>query len=190
MAQARVKRLSTPLGTQEVEQLKIGDKVLLSGVIYTARDAAHRRLVEGLKRGEPPPFPLEGAVIYYVGPAPARPGEVIGPAGPTTSYRMDPYTPELLARGLKGMIGKGNRGEEVREALKRYKAVYFVATGGAAALVAERIKQCELIAYEDLGPEAVRKLIVEDFPVIVANDVHGGDLYEEGKRRYRKEPVL
>ncbi len=188
--QAEVKRLSTPLSTQEVEQLRIGDKVLLSGVIYTARDAAHRRLVEGLERGEPPPFPLEGAVIYYVGPAPARPGEVIGPAGPTTSYRMDPYTPELLARGLKGMIGKGNRGEEVREALKRYKAVYFVATGGAAALVAERIKQCEVIAYEDLGPEAVRKLVVEDFPVIVANDIYGGDIYEEGKKRYRKEPVL
>ncbi|HIC95793.1 TPA: TRZ/ATZ family protein, partial [Candidatus Bipolaricaulota bacterium] len=143
-----------------------------------------------LERGEPPPFPLEGAVIYYVGPAPAKPGMAIGPAGPTTSYRMDPYTPRLLELGLRGMIGKGNRGPEVREALKRYKAVYFISTGGAAALLAERIKKAELIAYEDLGPEAVRRLIVEDFPVIVANDIYGGDIYEEGKKRFRKEPVL
>ena len=183
-------RLETPLSDADVERLRIGDKVLLNGVIYTGRDAAHKRLIEQLQHGEPLPFPLEGAVIYYVGPAPARPGEVIGPAGPTTSYRMDPYTPELLARGLKGMIGKGSRGKEVREALKKYKAVYFVATGGAAALIMERIKAAEVIAYEDLGPEAVRKLVVEDFPVIVANDAHGGDIYEEGKRRYRKEPVL
>jgi len=183
-------RLETPLRDADVERLHIGDKVLLNGVIYTGRDAAHKRLIEQLQRGEPLPFSLEGAVIYYVGPAPARPGEVIGPAGPTTSYRMDPYTPTLLAHGLKGMIGKGSRGPEVREALKKHKAVYFVATGGAAALVAERIKAAEVIAYEDLGPEAVRKLVVEDFPVIVANDIYGGDVYEEGKRRYRKEPVL
>jgi len=183
-------RLETPLTVEEVEQLHIGDKVLLSGELYTGRDAAHKRLIEQLERGEPPPFPLEGAVIYYVGPAPAKPGMAIGPAGPTTSYRMDPYTPRLLELGLRGMIGKGNRGPEVREALKRYKAVYFISTGGAAALLAERIKKAELIAYEDLGPEAVRRLIVEDFPVIVANDIYGGDIYEEGKKRFRKEPVL
>ncbi|MCR4405036.1 MAG: Fe-S-containing hydro-lyase [Candidatus Acetothermia bacterium] len=183
-------KLETPLGAREIERLRIGDKVLLNGEIYTGRDAAHKRLVEQLQRGEPLPFPLEGAVIYYVGPAPAKPGMAIGPAGPTTSYRMDPYTPALLEQGLKGMIGKGNRGKEVREALKRHKAVYFISTGGAAALVAERIKRAELVAYEDLGPEAVQRLIVADFPVIVANDIYGGDIYEEGKKRYRKEPVL
>jgi len=183
-------KLETPLQDADIERLHIGDKVLLNGVIYTGRDAAHKRLIEQLERGEEPPFPLEGAVIYYVGPAPAKPGMAIGPAGPTTSYRMDPYTPTLLAHGLKGMIGKGNRGEEVREALKKHKAVYFISIGGAAALVAQRIKEAEVIAYEDLGPEAVRRLLVEDFPVIVANDIHGGDLYEEGKKRFRKEPVL
>jgi fumarate hydratase subunit beta len=183
-------RLETPLSAKDIERLRIGDKVLLNGEIYTGRDAAHKRLVEQLERGERLPFTLEGAVIYYVGPAPAKPGMPIGPAGPTTSYRMDPYTPQLLERGLKGMIGKGNRGKEVREAIKKYKAVYFISTGGAAALVAERIKRAELVTYEDLGTEAVQRLIVEDFPVIVANDIYGGDIYEEGKRRYRKEPVL
>lgn len=183
-------RLETPLNAREIERLRIGDKVLLNGEIYTGRDAAHKRLVEQLERGEPLPFPLEGAVIYYVGPAPAKPGMAIGPAGPTTSYRMDPYTPRLLELGLKGMIGKGNRGKEVREALQRYKAVYFISTGGAAALVAQRIKRAELIAYPDLGAEAIQRLIVEDFPVIVANDIFGGDIYEEGIKRYRKEPVL
>lgn len=183
-------RLETPLENRDVEGLHIGDKVLLNGEIYTGRDAAHKRIVEQLRRGEDPPFPLEGAVIYYVGPAPAKPGMPIGPAGPTTSYRMDSYTPALLERGLKGMIGKGNRGKEVRQAIQNNKAVYFIAIGGAAALVAERIKSADVIAYEELGTEAVRRLIVEDFPVIVANDVHGGDIYEEGKKRYRKEPVL
>jgi fumarate hydratase subunit beta len=183
-------RLETPLENRDVEGLHIGDKVLLNGEIYTGRDAAHKRIVEQLGRGEGPPFPLDGAVIYYVGPAPAKPGMPIGPAGPTTSYRMDSYTPALLERGLKGMIGKGNRGKEVRQAMQKHKAVYFIAIGGAAALVAERIKSADVIAYEDLGTEAVRRLIVEDFPVIVANDVHGGDIYEEGKKRYRKEPVL
>lgn len=183
-------KLKTPLREEALARLRIGDKVLLSGEIYTGRDAAHKRLVEQLERGEPPPFPLEGAVIYYVGPAPAKPGMAIGPAGPTTSYRMDPYTPKLLERGLKGMIGKGNRGKEVREALKRHKAVYFISTGGAAALVAQRIKRAELVAYEDLGPEAIQRLEVEDFPVIVANDIYGGDIYEEGVKRFRKEPVL
>lgn len=183
-------RLETPLENRDVEGLHIGDKVLLNGEIYTGRDAAHKRIVEQLGRGEAPPFRLDGAVIYYVGPAPAKPGMPIGPAGPTTSYRMDSYTPALLERGLKGMIGKGNRGKEVRQAMQKHKAVYFIAIGGAAALVAERIKSADVIAYEDLGTEAVRRLIVEDFPVIVANDVHGGDIYEEGKKRFRKEPVL
>ncbi len=178
-------RLKTPLKDQDVERLRIGDKALLNGEIYTGRDAAHQRLLEQLERGGRPPFTLEGAVIYYVGPAPAKPGMPIGPAGPTTSYRMDSYTPALLERGLKGMIGKGNRGPEVRQAMQRYKAVYLISIGGAAALVAERIKSAEVIAYEELGTEAVRRLIVEDFPVIVANDVHGGDIYEEGKKRYR-----
>ncbi|MFQ6117138.1 MAG: Fe-S-containing hydro-lyase [Candidatus Bipolaricaulia bacterium] len=187
---AEVIRLETPLKDQDVERLQIGDRVLLNGVIYTGRDAAHKRLVEQLERGEELPFPLAGAVIYYVGPAPAKPGTAIGPAGPTTSYRMDPYAPKLLERGLKGMIGKGNRSREVREAIKRHKAVYLIAIGGAAALVAQRIRKAEVIAYEDLGPEAVRRLEVEDFPVIVANDVHGGDIYEEGVKKYRKEPVL
>lgn len=183
-------RLKTPLKDADVERLHIGDRVLLNGVIYTGRDAAHKRLVEQLERGEELPFPLPGAVIYYVGPAPAKPGMAIGPAGPTTSYRMDPYAPKLLERGLKGMIGKGTRNQEVREAIRRHKAVYFIAIGGAAALVAKRIRKAEVIAYEDLGTEAVRRLEVEDFPVIVANDVHGGDIYEEGVKRYRKEPVL
>ncbi|MFQ6090586.1 MAG: Fe-S-containing hydro-lyase [Candidatus Bipolaricaulia bacterium] len=178
-------RLETPLTDRDVERLQIGDKVLLNGEIYTGRDAAHKRLIEQLERGEEPPFPLEGAIIYYVGPAPAKPGMPIGPAGPTTSYRMDSYTLPLLERGLKGMIGKGNRGKEVREAINKHKAAYFISIGGAAALVAQRIKSAEVIAYQDLGPEAVRRLIVEDFPVIVANDAHGGDIYEQGKQRYR-----
>lgn len=183
-------RLETPLKDADVERLHIGDKVLLNGEIYTGRDAAHKRLIEQLEQGEGLPFPLEGAIIYYVGPAPAKPGRPIGPAGPTTSGRMDPYTPPLLERGLKGMIGKGNRSREVREAMQRHKAVYLVVTGGAAALVAERIKEAEVIAYEDLGPEAVRRLVVEDFPAIVANDIYGGDLYEEGVKRYGKEIAL
>jgi len=186
MAEAINLNLRTPLRVEDVEKLKSGDKVLLSGEVYTARDAAHKRLIEALEKGESPPFALEGAVIYYVGPAPARPGEVIGPAGPTTSTRMDPYTPALLERGVKGLIGKGSRNKEVREALKKYKAVYFAATGGAAALTVERIKASQLIAYEDLGTEAIMKLTVEDFPVIVANDIYGHDLFAEGLKKYRR----
>lgn len=179
-------KLTTPLKDEDVERLKIGDAVLLNGVVYTGRDAAHKRLFELLKKGEDLPIDIEGQVIYYVGPAPAKPGYVIGSAGPTTSYRMDPYAPALIERGLKGMIGKGNRGEEVREAMRKYKAVYFAATGGAGALIAKSIKSSEIVAYEDLGPEAVRKLAVEDFPVIVANDCYGGDLFEEGMKKYSK----
>jgi fumarate hydratase subunit beta len=181
------KRISTPLTEEMVRDLRAGDAVLLSGKIYTARDLAHRRLVESLERGEKLPFPIQGAVIYYVGPSPAKPGKPIGACGPTTSYRMDPYTPKLLAVGLKGMIGKGNRSPAVIEAMKQYCAVYFAAVGGAAALLAQRVKQATPVAYEDLGPEAVQELLVEDLPLIVVNDCYGGDLYEEGVRRFRKE---
>ncbi|MBE0479284.1 Fe-S-containing hydro-lyase, partial [Candidatus Aerophobetes bacterium] len=174
------------LSDKDVEKLKIGDKVLLSGIIYTARDAAHKRLVETLKEGKTLPFDPKGQIIYYVGPAPARQGKVIGPAGPTTSYRMDPYAIFLLDAGIKGMIGKGSRSAQVKDAMVKYRAVYFAATGGAAALLSEQIKKAELIAYEDLGTEAIRKLKVEDFPVIVVNDVRGKDLYEEGVKNWSK----
>ena len=177
-------KLSTPLTDEIVERLRIGDRVLLSGVVYTGRDLAHKRLVEAIKRGDPLPVELGGQVIYYVGPAPAEPGQVIGSAGPTTSYRMDPYTIPLLKLGLKGMIGKGNRSYEIREACKVYKAIYFQAVGGAGALLAKKIKHAEIVAYDDLGPEAIRRLIVEDIPLIVANDVHGGDIFEQGIKEF------
>lgn len=179
-------KIKTPLSDEDVQSLKIGDSVLITGKIYTARDAAHKRLIDLIEKGESLPLDLKGQIIYYVGPAPAKPGYVIGPAGPTTSGRCDPYTPALLLLGLKGMIGKGVRSKEVREAMKKHKAVYFAATGGAAALISKNIKAVKIIAYEDLGPEAIRELEVEDFPVIVANDAHGGDLYEEGAKKYRK----
>jgi len=179
--------LTPPLSTDDVERLKIGDLVSFTGVIYTARDAAHKRLVELVDKGEELPFDIEGAVIYYVGPTPARPGEAIGSAGPTTSYRMDPYAPKLIELGLKGMIGKGNRGDGVLEAMDKHKAVYFTATGGAAALISRWITSCEVIAYEDLGAEAVHRLEVKDFQVVVANDCHGGDLFSEGIEKYRKD---
>ncbi len=179
-------RIRTPLTDEVVEKLKIGDKVLISGVIYTGRDAAHKRLADLIHRGQDLPVDVKGQIIYYVGPTPAKPGYAIGSAGPTTSYRMDPYAPLLIARGLKGMIGKGSRGKEVIEAMKTYKAVYFGATGGAAALISKRIRRSEVVAYDDLGAEAIRKLEVEDFPAIVVNDIHGNDLYEEGRKKYRK----
>jgi len=169
--------LTTPLSGATVRSLHAGDQVQLSGALYTARDAAHQRLVALLDRGEKLPFDLEGQIIYYVGPSPAPPGKVIGSAGPTSSYRMDPYTVPLLERGLKGMIGKGERDEEVVRAMKEHRAVYFAAVGGAGALLARCIKKSEIIAYEDLGPEAIRRLQVEDFPVIVAQDSTGGNLY-------------
>ncbi len=177
-------RLSAPLTDADVERLRAGDRVLISGTVYTARDAAHARLVELLKRGEPLPFDLEGQIIYFVGPTPAPPGRPIGSAGPTTAYRMDPYSPILIEHGLKAMIGKGKRSPEVREALRRHKAVYLGAVGGAGALLSQRIVSAEVVAYEDLGPEAVRRLVVKDFPAVVVNDAHGGDLYEEGRARY------
>ncbi len=176
--------LLTPLSCEDIEELKVGDKVLLNGIIYTARDAAHKKLVETLKRGEELPFNPDGQVIYYVGPAPARPGKVIGPAGPTTSSRMDPYAIYLMDVGIRGMIGKGSRGQKVKDAIKKYKAVYFAAIGGAAALLSEHIKKAEVIAYEELGTEAIRRLEVENFPLLVVNDTKGGDLYQEGVRRY------
>jgi len=180
------KRLKTPLSEDDILSLKSGDRVLLSGYIYTARDAAHKRLLESLDKGEETPIDLKGIVIYYCGPSPARPGRPIGAAGPTTAYRMDPFTPRMLELGVKGFIGKGKRSKEVIEALKALKGVYFAATGGAGALLSQRIKEAEVVAYEDLGPEAIRKLYVEDFPLIVVNDAYGNDLYEEGRRKYRK----
>jgi len=179
-------RIRTPLTDDVVGKLKIGDKVLLNGIIYTGRDAAHKRLVDWLNQGKELPIDLKGQVIYYVGPTPPKPGYAIGSAGPTSSYRMDPYAPILMAKGLGGMIGKGFRGREVIEAMKKYRAVYFAATGGAGALISKRIKKSEVVAYEDLGTEAIRRLEVEDFPVIVVNDIYGNDLYEEGKKKYRK----
>ena len=179
-------RLTTPVTDEDIVTLKIGDSVLLNGVILTGRDAAHKRLYDLASKGEPLPVDIKGQIIYYVGPAPAKPGYVIGPAGPTTSYRMDPYAPLLMELGMKGMIGKGVRSQEVKDAMMKFKAVYFSATGGAAALIAKNIKSMEVIAYDDLGPEAIRRLEVEDFPVIVAVDAHGGDLYQEGIKKYKR----
>lgn len=177
-------RLTPPLTDADVERLQIGDRVLISGVIYTGRDAAHKRLTDLINADEPLPFDIQGQIIYYVGPSPAKPGRPVGAAGPTTSYRMDAYAPELIRLGLKGMIGKGARNREVKEAMSKYKAVYFAAIGGAGALMAQAIKKAEVIAYEDLGPEAIRRLEVQEFPAIVVNDVRGNDLYEEGVKQY------
>jgi fumarate hydratase subunit beta len=179
-------RLTTPLTNQDVERLRIGDRVILSGVVFTARDAAHKRLVQLMETGAALPFDLQGQVIYYVGPSPAPPGRPIGAAGPTTSYRMDAYAPTLIARGLKGMIGKGARNQAVKDAMQQHKAVYFAAIGGAGALMARSILSAEVIAYPELGPEAIRRLEVKDFPVIVVNDTQGGDLYSEGVKTYAR----
>jgi fumarate hydratase subunit beta len=179
-------RLKTPLSDADVEKLKAGDKVLLSGVIYTGRDAAHKRLFDLLAEGKPLPIDIKGQVIYYVGPAPAKPGQAIGSAGPTTSGRMDVYSPKLMEIGLKGMIGKGMRKKEVVEAMKKYKAVYFAATGGAGALLAKAVRKAQVVAYEDLGPEAINRLEVVDFPVTVVNDTKGNDLYQQGMAKYAR----
>jgi fumarate hydratase subunit beta len=181
-----VKKITTPLDDTTIAGLKTGDEVQITGFIYTARDAAHKRLVELIRNGQPLPFDIQGAIIYFVGPTPPPPGRVIGSAGPTTSSRMDSYTPLLLEKGLKGMIGKGGRAQPVREALVKHKAVYLAAIGGAGALLSRHIKSAETVAYEDLGPEAIRRLSVEDFPAIVVNDIYGGDLYQEGKQKYRR----
>ncbi|MEJ2428155.1 MAG: Fe-S-containing hydro-lyase [Deltaproteobacteria bacterium] len=177
-------KLTPPLSDEDVEGLQAGDRVLISGTIYTGRDAAHKRLVDLIQSGEVLPIEIKGQIIYYVGPSPAKPGMAVGAAGPTTSYRMDAYAPELIRLGLKGMIGKGARGQPVRDAMVKHKAVYFAAIGGAGALMAKAIKKAEVLAYDDLGPEAIRRLEVEDFPVIVVNDVQGNDLYEEGVKTY------
>ncbi|MEF2146312.1 MAG: Fe-S-containing hydro-lyase [Desulfovibrionaceae bacterium] len=174
-------KLQTPLTDEDVVQLKAGDVVKLSGVIYSARDAAHKKIMELLDKGQDSPFPLQGAVVYYVGPSPAPPGRPIGAAGPTTSYRMDTYAPRLHALGLKASIGKGKRSEDVKAALEEYKAVYFGATGGAGALLSQCIEQSKVIAFDELGPEAVRAMKVKDFPLLVVNDCHGGELYAKPK---------
>jgi fumarate hydratase subunit beta len=179
--------IKSPLDEETVEKLKAGDQVFITGIIYTARDAAHKRLIEALDKGEELPFDLTNQTVYYMGPSPAKPGQVIGSAGPTTSGRMDSYAPRLMSSGLKGMIGKGNRSQAVKDAIKKYKGIYFAAIGGAGALISKSIKKAEVIAYEDLGAEAIRRLEVENFPATVINDIHGGDLYEQGKAKYRVE---
>jgi len=180
-------KITPPLTDEVIMKLKSGDRVLLTGVIYTGRDMAHKYMVEGHKKGQAFPFDLTGQVLYYTGPTPAPPGRPIGAAGPTKSYRMDKYAPYLLEHGLKAMIGKGPRGAEVKESIKKNKAVYFAAIGGAGALISKTIKKAEVIAYPELGTEAVMRLEVEDFPVFVVNDVHGGDLYEMGVKEYGEE---
>jgi len=179
-----IKKLTTPLSDEVIQQLKAGDNVLISGVIFTGRDAAHKKLFDLIEKGEKLPIDLRGQIIFYVGPTPARPGKPIGSAGPTTSYRMDAFAPKLHELGLKASIGKGSRNLEVKEALKKYKAVYLAVTGGAAALVAKAIKKSAVVAYPELGPEAIMRLEVEDFPAQVINDMYGGDMYEEGRRKY------
>jgi len=174
------------LSDEVIRELKTGDKVMISGIIYSARDAAHKRLADFIEKGESLPIDLAGQVIYYVGPAPAKAGFASGAAGPTSSYRMDPYAPDLIAKGLKGMIGKGPRSGRVLEAMKKFKAVYLAATGGAGALISKTIKRMEVVAFEDLGPEAMRRMEVEGFPAIVVNDIYGNDLYVEGRKRYRQ----
>jgi fumarate hydratase subunit beta len=180
------KRIALPLTDQAVADLRAGDDVLLSGTMYVGRDSAHKRIVEALDEGKPLPFDIRSQTIYYMGPSPAKPGQVIGSAGPTTSGRMDSYSPRLMAEGLKGMIGKGMRSAAVKEAMKEYKAVYFAAIGGAGALISKAIKKSEVIAYEELGAEALLRIEVADFPVIVINDIYGGDLYSEGKAKFKK----
>lgn len=178
------KYIETPLTKSKVEGLKAGDYVYISGTIYTARDAAHKRMIEGLESGEPLPFDMKDQMIYYLGPTPNREGQVIGSAGPTTSSRMDRYAPALLDRGLRGMIGKGKRNEEVIQSMKKNTAVYFAAVGGAGALLSKCIKKSEVIAYDDLGTEAIRKLEVENLPVITVIDCEGNDLYQTTVKDY------
>lgn len=176
--------LSTPLTEETTRMLKSGDIVYLNGTIFTARDAAHQRLVNLIEAGEELPFDLEGSIIYFVGPTPPKPGDPIGSAGPTTSYRMDSFSPTMLKNGSRGMIGKGKRSQEVKDACKEYGGIYFGATGGAGALLGKQITEAEVIAYPELGPEAVRKITVKDFPVTVVNDTFGNDLYQMGREQY------
>ena len=182
-----IKDISTPLTDTDIDALKAGDRVRITGVIYTARDAAHGRLAPLVERGEKLPIDVKGAIIYYTGPSPARPGDVVGSIGPTTASRMDKFTPPLLKLGLKGTIGKGYRGDAVKDALRQYKAVYFGSIGGAGAVLSRFVRKLEVVAYEDLGTEAIRRLEVERFPAIVLNDAHGGDLYQDGQKAYARE---
>ncbi len=179
-------RLRAPLSTGDIEPLRTGHVVRLDGVIYTARDAAHARMQEAIERDDALPFDPEGQVVYFTGPAPAKPGHVLGPAGPTTSFRMDAYSPLLIERGLRGMVGKGMRSEAVLESMREHGCVYFGAVEGTAALLADCVKEAEVVAYEDLGAEAIQRLVVEEFPVVVVNDLYGGDLYREGRERWRR----
>ena len=181
-----VREVTPPLSAADVELLKAGDRVRITGVLYTARDAAHGRLLPLMDAGKPLPFDVKGQIIYYTGPSPARPGHVVGSIGPTTGGRMDTYTPKLLALGLKGTIGKGARSQPVKDALRQHTGVYFGAIGGAGAVLSAFVKKLEVVAYEDLGTEAIRRLEVEGFPVIVVNDCHGGDLYQEGMTQYAR----
>jgi fumarate hydratase subunit beta len=178
--------ITTPVADEVIEKLRAGDSVFISGYLYTGRDSAHKKLIDLVDAGEELPIDIKGQLIYYVGPTPARPGKVIGSAGPTTSYRMDSFAPTLHKLGLKGPIGKGKRSEQVKESLKEYKAVYLAAVGGAGALISKSIVEAEVIAYPELGPEAIRRVKVEDFPCIVINDMYGGDLYQEGKKLYQR----
>ena len=181
-----IRRVIAPLDSALVTELRAGDRVSLSGSIITGRDAAHKRMADLIEAGEKLPFSIEGEIIYYVGPTPAPPGRPIGAAGPTTSYRMDAYAPLLIEHGLRGMIGKGQRSDAVKQAMAKFGAVYFISVGGAGALISQRIKQATILAWEDLGTEAVRRLVVEDLPLVVATDVHGGDLYVTGPPEYRR----
>ncbi len=186
MAADGIKDITTPLSDADVESLKAGDRVRITGVLYTARDAAHGRLFPLIEKGEKLPIDVRGQIIYYTGPSPARPGDVVGSIGPTTGGRMDKFTPALLELGLKGTIGKGGRSQPVKDAFRRYKGVYFGAIGGAGAVLSRFVKKAEIVAYEDLGTEAIRRLEVDGFPVIVINDCHGGDLYVEGMTHYAR----
>jgi len=182
---AEIIKLTTPLDDSQVKKCRAGDNVLITGPIYTARDAAHKKLVDLLDAGKPLPVDLTGHLIYYVGPSPTRPGQAIGSAGPTTSYRMDPYAPKILQAGAKGMIGKGEMGKGVAEALQKYTGVYLTSVGGAAALIAKSIKSSKVVAYEELGAEAIVLLMVENFPAIVSQDCYGGNSFVEGLKKYR-----
>jgi len=181
-----MKKIITPLTDSVIEGLRTGETIYLSGVIYTARDMAHKKMNELIDKGLKLPFDLRGAVIYYAGPTPAPKGKVVGSIGPTSSYRMDKITPGLLQMGLKGMIGKGKRSPDIREKIKQFNAVYFAAVGGAAVTISETVKSCKIIAFPELGTEAVRELVVEKLPLIVADDMYGGDIFEEGENKYKK----
>jgi fumarate hydratase subunit beta len=182
-----IKEVRTPLSDADVESLRAGDRVRITGVVYTARDAAHGRLFPLIERGERLPIDVRGQVIYYTGPSPARPGDIVGAIGPTTASRMDSFTPALLRLGLKGTMGKGARGQTVKDALAQHKGVYFGAIGGAGAVLSQFITKVEVVAYEDLGTEAIRRVEVNGFPAIVINDCHGGDLYQDGMKAYARE---